>query len=106
MEEQDWFALGLLLSFLAGWFVCWIQMSKSEFRQELEHLKFDYQNLEYEYQELQSENQQLKSAYQEQASAFQKILELRSQIPPQFESQQWQSGYPESRHHTTEDVGR
>lgn len=28
MDQADWFALGLLLAFLSGWFVAWLQESQ------------------------------------------------------------------------------
>ena len=82
MEQQDWFALGLLLSFLAGWFVCWIQMSNSK----SEYLPGEmYESL----------LELWKSDYRQLQSEYQTLKESQSLPPLQFESQQWKSQYPE-----------
>ena len=54
-----------LLMFLTGWFVCWIQMSKSDSRQ----LRLKNQLVEM----LKSENQQLLSQYQQLQLDYQKM---------------------------------
>ena len=34
MDQADWWALGLLLAFLMGWFVAWLQ--ESQYQKQLE----------------------------------------------------------------------
>jgi hypothetical protein len=103
-----------LLMFLAGWFVCWIQMSKSDSR-KYQQLMIQHQSLESAGQERQLKFQRLQERYVNQ---FQELSQLRYQLgqleyqkslvvgelwrlknpvaPAEFESQQWKSPYPES----------
>ena len=74
-----------LLMFLTGWFVCWIQMSKSESR-ALEQQKSEYQELESKFQGLSqryvSLDQELKrSQYQLGQSEYQRLA-LQAQLEP------------------------
>ena len=98
-----------LLMFLMGWFVCWIQMSQSESRkvQVLQALnqqwESKFQRLSRRYVNLNSEL--LQSRTQLGQLEYQKSLVVgelwrlkNPEVKPQFESQQWQSGYPEARH--------
>ena len=84
----------ILFGFLSGWFVCWIQMSKSRYltRGQSDYLMelwlADSEQWKSEYQQLQSEYQTLQSLYQKSQS--------KSPAPLEFESQQWKSPYPES----------
>ena len=101
------------LMFLTGWFVCWIQMSKSESRlvqqirfenyrerkrlaSEVERLELDCQVLLRSNQEYGKKIRKLLSQMEELQSENQKLKErLQSQKPLEFESQQWKSKYPD-----------
>ena len=50
MDQGDWLALGLLLAFLSGCFVAWLQESQyqKQLEKELELLKVKVQELEQE----------------------------------------------------------
>ena len=103
-----------LLMFLTGWFVCWIQMSKSE-SQKVQQLQSKYHSLQSEYQQLELKFQGLSQRYVNLNSElshyrwklgqleYQKSLvvgelwRLKNPVAPaEFESQQWKSPYPES----------
>lgn len=103
-----------LLMFLTGWFVCWIQMSKSESR-KVQQLQSEYHSLQSEYQKMEQKWLAVSKRY---ANQFQELSQLRYQlgqleyqkslvvgelwrlknpaVPAEFESQQWKSPYPES----------
>jgi hypothetical protein len=105
----------LVLLFLAGWLVCWIQMSKSESR-KYQYLKFRFEQEQSENQQYLSEIQQMGSQLKSQEHLLESLfLEVKKgtltfpEKPElaQFESQQWQSGYPEAKHpDSTEVMGR
>ena len=102
-----------LLMFLMGWFVCWIQMSKSDSRKH-QQLLIQHQSLQSEYQQMESKWEKVSKRY---ANLFQELSQLRYQLgqleyqkslvvgelwwlknpvaPAQFESHQWKSPYPE-----------
>jgi septation ring formation regulator EzrA len=103
-----------LLMFLTGWFVCWIQMSKSDSR-KVQQLQSEYRSLQSEYQEMERKwlavskryanlhGELLESKHQLGQLEYQKSLvmgelwRLKNPVAPaQFESQQWKSPYPES----------
>ena len=48
MAQEEWFALGLLLAFLTGWFVAWLQQSQyqKQLEKELVLVKARVQELE------------------------------------------------------------
>ncbi len=104
----EWEPLLWLLMFLTGWFVCWIQMSKSESRkvetlqslnrsllekfqsqpsksEYLTHLQLENQQLKFEYRQLQSGYQNLLFEYQKIQSKYRQ-LQLKSPQKQQFES--------------------
>lgn len=105
-----------LLMFLAGWFVCWIQMSKSD-SQKYQQLLTQYRSLWDEYQKMESKWEKVSLRY---ANQFEELSKLRYQLgqleyqkslvagelwklknpeaSPQFESHQWKSAYPEVQH--------
>ena len=76
------FLLGMLM-FLTGWFVCWIQMSKSE-NQEIAWFENQHNSVMLQYLKWQSENQKLKSENQGRLKALKsrqaEKSELKSQI--------------------------
>ncbi len=59
----------ILFAFLTGWFVCWIQMSKSESRQ-IQQLQLENQQLQSESQKLQSKSRKEQQFAQERAMAL------------------------------------
>jgi len=66
----------ILFAFLTGWFVCWIQMSKSESRQ-VQQLQFQFQQLQLENQQLQLESRKLQSkSRKEQQFAQERAMAL------------------------------
>jgi hypothetical protein len=96
-----------LLMFLAGWFVCWIQMSKSE-NQKVAHWQSEYQEMERKWQavslryanlhgELLQSNRQLGQLEYQKSLVMGELWRLKNPVAPaEFESQQWKSPYPES----------
>ena len=71
----------LTLMFLAGWFVCWIQMSQSESR-ELRRVRLQYQQLQSENLKAQLKSLGLTKAYEslaEKALQAQKLLKSPQQ---------------------------
>lgn len=98
------FLFGTLL-FLAGWFVCWIQMSQSESRQ-LQESKYLAESRLKALKNRQVQISELKSQLRQTTSRlidsdyrlwdFQQTLkESQSPVPPQFETHRWVSPYPE-----------
>jgi septal ring factor EnvC (AmiA/AmiB activator) len=96
-----------LLMFLTGWFVCWIQMSRSESRQ-VAHWQSEYQEMERKWLAVSKQYANLHAELLESKSQlgrleYQKSLvvgelwRLKNPVAPaEFESQQWKSPYPES----------
>ena len=96
-----------LLMFLTGWFVCWIQMSKSESRQ-VAHWKSEYQEMERKWQavsrqyanlhaELLQSKSQLGQLEYQKSLVVGELWRLKNPVAPaEFESQQWKSPYPET----------
>jgi hypothetical protein len=102
-----------MLMFLTGWFVCWIQMSKSE-SQQIRTLKDSQVHLQQMYQQSRSEYLELQEQCQTREHLLESMfLELKKGklefpvSPAVFESQSWQSGYPEvARPDSTEEISR
>ena len=96
-----------LLMFLTGWFVCWIQMSKSDSR-KVAHWQSEYQEMERkwlavsrqyanQFQELSQLRYQLGQLEYQKSLVVGELWRLKNPVEPaQFESQQWKSPYPES----------
>lgn len=61
----------ILFAFLTGWFVCWIQMSKSESR-KVQQLQFQIQQLELRNQRLESRIQKFQSKSRKEQQFAQK----------------------------------